>query len=161
KRIVSIDILRGIVMVIMALDHTRDYFTNFTHNPTDLEYASTAMFLTRWITHFCAPIFVFLSGTSAFLSMQKGKTTRQQAGFLLSGAIWLIILEFTIVRFGWVFNLDYTQVFVQVIWAIGWSMIFLSGLIFLPRKLILAIALGIIFLHNAFDGVHAANLGDY
>lgn len=161
KRIVSIDILRGIVMVIMALDHTRDYFTNFTHNPTDLEYASTAMFLTRWITHFCAPIFVFLSGTSAFLSMQKGKTTRQQAGFLLSRGIWLIILEFTIVRFGWVFNVDYTQVFVQVIWAIGWSMIFLSGLIFLPRKLILAIALGIIFLHNVFDGVHAANLGNY
>lgn len=161
KRIVSIDILRGIVMVIMALDHTRDYFTNFTHDPTDLEYASTFMFLTRWITHFCAPIFVFLSGTSAFLSMQKGKTIKQQAGFLLSRGIWLLILEFTIVRFGWMFNVDYSMVFVQVIWAIGWSMIFLSGLIFLPRKLVLAIALSLIFLHNAFDGVHAANLGEY
>src|SRR5690606_16146783 len=103
KRIASIDILRGIIMIIMALDHTRDYFTDFHYNPTDLQHASTAMFLTRWITHFCAPVFVFLSGTSAFLSFQKGKTKKEAALFLITRGLWLILLEFTIVRFGWQF----------------------------------------------------------
>ena len=106
KRIVSVDVLRGIVMVIMALDHTRDYFTNFKFDPTDLEHASTAMFLTRWITHFCAPVFIFLSGSSAFLSMQKGKTKREASLFLLKRGLWLVLLELTVVRFGWMFNLD-------------------------------------------------------
>lgn len=160
KRIISIDILRGIVMVIMALDHTRDFFTDFHHNPTDLQYAGTAMFLTRWITHFCAPVFVFLAGTSAFLSLGKCETKKDASRFLITRGIWLIILELTIVRFGWQFNLDYTQVFVQVIWAIGWSMIFLAGLIWLPMPVILAIGILIIAGHNLLDHIQANSFGD-
>ena len=160
KRIVSIDILRGIVMVIMALDHVRDYFSSFkAYDALDLQHASTAMFFTRWITHFCAPIFVFLSGTSAFLSIRRGKTKKEASLFLLSRGIWLIILELTIVRFGWQFNIDYSLVFVQVIWAIGWSMIFLALFIFLPLPAIATIALIIIFGHNALDGIHATQFG--
>jgi uncharacterized membrane protein len=161
KRVISIDILRGIVMVIMALDHTRDYFTDFFHNPTDLQHASTAMFLTRWITHFCAPVFVFLAGTSAFLSLSKGKSKKEAAVFLLTRGIWLIILELTIVRLGWQFNFDYSQVFVQVIWAIGWSMIFLAGLIFLPMPAILSVGLVMILGHNTLDSIRASSFGEH
>ncbi|MCD6063590.1 MAG: hypothetical protein K0R82_1501 [Flavipsychrobacter sp.] len=160
KRVISIDILRGIVMVIMALDHTRDFFTDFYHNPTDLQHASTPMFLTRWITHFCAPVFVFLAGTSAYLSLSKGKTKKEASLFLLTRGIWLLVLEMTVVRFGWMFNLDYTQVVVQVIWVIGWSMIFLAGLIWLPMPAILTVAAVIIAGHNLLDGVRASDLGE-
>ncbi|XZF16000.1 DUF1624 domain-containing protein [Chitinophagaceae bacterium MMS25-I14] len=161
KRIASIDILRGIIMIIMALDHVRDFFSGFkAYDPLDLQHASTFMFFTRWITHFCAPVFVFLAGTSAFLSMRRGKTKKESSLFLLSRGVWLILLELTIVRFGWQFNLDYHMVFVQVIWAIGWSMIFLSLLIFLPMPAIAAIALVIIFGHNALDGIRPAAMGE-
>lgn len=160
RRIASVDILRGIIMVIMALDHTRDYFTDFYNDPTDLAVASTPMFLTRWTTHFCAPVFIFLSGTSAFLSFSKGKTKKEAALFLLTRGIWLIILEFTLVKIGWQFNLDYSMMIVQVIWAIGCSMVFLSALIFLPMSVILSIGLIMIFGHNAFDNMHAAAFGD-
>ena len=159
KRIASIDILRGLVMIIMALDHTRDFFTNFQYEPTDLEHASTAMFFTRWITHFCAPVFVFLSGTSAFLSLTRGGTRKEASIKLFTRGLWLIILELTVVRLGWTFNLDYSIVVMQVIWAIGWSMIFLSVLIFLPLRLIAIIALVMIFSHNLLDGMHAAQYG--
>lgn len=138
-------------MVLMALDHTRDYFTDFYNNPTDLSVASTGMFLTRWITHFCAPVFVFLAGTSAFLSLSRKQDKKAASFFLFTRGIWLIVLELTIVRFGWVFNLDYSQTIVQVIWAIGWSMIFLAALIHLPFKAILAIGLIMIVGHNALD----------
>src|SRR4051812_45196979 len=151
KRINSIDILRGIVMVIMALDHARDYFSGFKFEPTDLQHASTVMFLTRWITHFCAPVFVFLSGTSAFLSMGKGRTTKQESWRLLTRGLWLIVLEVTVVRLGWLFDLSYSLVVFQVIWTIGVSMVVLSGLIFLPRWLILSIGLAMIFGHNLLD----------
>lgn len=150
-RVRSVDILRGIVMVLMALDHTRDYFTDFYNNPTDLSVASTGTFLTRWITHFCAPVFVFLAGTSAFLSLSKKKDKKAASFFLFTRGIWLIVLELTIVRFGWLFNLDYSQTIVQVIWAIGWSMIFLAALIHLPFKAILTIGLIMVFGHNALD----------
>lgn len=160
KRILSIDILRGAIMIIMALDHVRDFFTDFRKfDPLDLEHASTAMFFTRWITHFCAPVFVFLAGTSAFLSMQRGKTKNESSRLLFTRGIWLIILEVTIVRFGWAFNLDYHLIFLQVIWAIGWSMIFLSALIFLPRATITIIGLILIFGHNMLDGIHANTFG--
>jgi uncharacterized membrane protein len=105
-------------------------------------------------------VFIFLSGVSAYLSLSKGKTKPQAAGFLLTRGIWLLILEFTIVRFGWMFNIDYTSMVVQVIWAIGWSMIFLAGLVFLPRAVILAISLLMIFGHNALDSIHATGFGE-
>ncbi|OSZ82053.1 hypothetical protein CAP35_01930 [Chitinophagaceae bacterium IBVUCB1] len=160
KRIASIDILRGMVMVVMALDHTRDYFSNFAYNPTDLEHTNTTMFFTRWVTHFCAPIFIFLSGTSAYLSLSKGKTKKEASLFLLKRGVWLVILELTIVRFGWLFNLAITDMVAQVIWAIGWSMVCLAGLLHLPRWAILTISLLMIFGHNALDAIHADAMGD-
>ncbi len=106
KRVTSIDILRGLVMVIMALDHARDYFSNFKYDPTDLNHAGTVMFFTRWITHFCAPVFIFLAGTSTFLSMRKGKTLGEQSRHLFTRGLWLIILEITVVYFGWTSSLS-------------------------------------------------------
>lgn len=151
NRILSVDILRGIVMVIMALDHTRDYFSNFFGNPTDLTVVSSGMFLTRWITHYCAPIFIFLSGTSAYLSLAKKGDKNAASVFLLKRGLWLILLEVTLVRLGWLFNLDYSLVVFQVIWAIGWSMLFLSLLIHLPYRLLLAFSLLMIAGHNLLD----------
>ena len=109
-RVRSIDILRGIIMIVMALDHTRDYFTNFYNNPTDLSVTTTGMFMTRWVTHFCAPVFVFLAGTSVYLSLFKKESKKDAALFLLSRGFFLLLLELTIVRFGWVFDFNYAQV---------------------------------------------------
>ena len=160
KRIAAIDILRGIIMILMALDHVRDFFSNFKeYNALDLQHASAVMFLTRWITHFCAPVFIFLAGASAFLSLSRGKTKKEAFLFLISRGLWLIVLEFTIIRFGWQFNVDYSLVFVQVIWAIGWSMIVLSLLIAFPIPVIAVIALAIIFLHNTLDNIHSVAMG--
>ena len=119
KRIESIDILRGIVMVIMALDHVRDYFHIGANvdNPLNLETTTTILFFTRWITHFCAPIFVFLSGISIYLqSLRKTKT--QLSLFLIKRGVWLIVVEIVIISFGWSFNPHYNMVFLQVIWTI-------------------------------------------
>lgn len=160
SRVASIDILRGLVMILMALDHTRDYFSNFPYNPTDLGHTHTAMFFTRWITHFCAPVFVFLAGTSAFLSLQRGKSKKSMSSQLLFRGLWLIVLELTIIRWGWVFNLDYTTVFVQVIWAIGWSMICLSMLIWLPYRIIFLFSILMIGGHNMLDRMEFANNGN-
>lgn len=159
RRVQSIDILRGIVMVIMALDHTRDYFSGFKYDPLDFQHTTTALFLTRWITNFCAPVFVFLSGTSVFLSMNRGKTRKQASWLLLTRGLWLILLEVTVIRFGWFFNVDYSMLFLQVIWAIGWSMIFLSVVIHLPRSFILGIGLIMIFGHNVLDNIKPEQFG--
>lgn len=160
KRIESIDVLRGIVMVIMVLDHTRDFFSSNDFNPTDLSKASTALFLTRFITHYCAALFVFLAGTGAFLSLSRGKTKGQAAKFLISRGIWIIILELTLVNWGFAidhghfrFDPGYSFVFLQVFWVIGLSMIILAGLIYLPVRVAGAIGLILIFGHNAFDKV--------
>jgi uncharacterized membrane protein len=153
-RVISVDILRGVVMVIMALDHVRDFFTNVRFAPEDLTQTSLPLFFTRWITHFCAPSFVFLAGVGAGLSAARGRPRQALARFLLSRGAWLIIAELTVVRFGWTFNLDYsTQVWVQVIWAIGWSMIVLAGLIYLPSWLIAAFGIGMIAAHNLLDPI--------
>src|ERR1700761_4441697 len=104
KRIDSIDILRGLVMVIMALDHTRDFFTRLPYDPTDLSKASTALFLTRFITHYCAATFVFLAGTGACLSLNRGKTKAEACKFLLTRGLWLVFLELTVVYYGWGFG---------------------------------------------------------
>ncbi|MGO4293575.1 DUF1624 domain-containing protein [Chitinophaga sp. RAB17] len=158
QRINSIDTLRGIVMIIMVLDHARDYFSSINYDPLDLNKTSVLLFMTRWITHFCAPTFLFLSGTSAFLSLSK-KSHKEASLTLLKRGVWLIFMELTILNFGWQFDPGFHLIFLQVIWAIGWSMILLSGLIFLHPKYILWIGLVIIFGHNTLDQLPASSFG--
>jgi uncharacterized membrane protein len=160
-RLYSVDALRGLVMLIMALDHVRDFFHVYakSFDPLDPSKTWTALFFTRWVTHFCAPTFVFLAGTGAFLSTRRGRTKKELSRFLLTRGLWLILLELTLVRFGWFFNFDYHFLFAQVIWAIGWSMIVLAGLVHLPVRAIAAFGLVMIFLHNALDRIQAADFG--
>ncbi len=153
-RVNSIDLLRGIVMVIMMLDHTRDFlhYGVFQFDPLDLSKTTTALFLTRWITHFCAPVFVFLAGTGAFLQGSRGKSKRELSRFLVTRGLWLIVLEFTVVRLFAFFNVDPRfLLFLQVIFVIGFSMIVLAALIHLPLKVIAGFGLLMIALHNFFD----------
>jgi len=154
SRIDSIDLLRGIVMVIMMLDHTRDFVHSggLTFDPTDLTRTTVALFFTRWITHYCAPIFVFLAGTGAYLQLARGKSKRDLSKFLVSRGLWLIVLELTVVRFGVFFSLDYRFLaFLQVIWVIGVSMIVLAALIHLPLKFVAGFGIAMIALHNLLD----------
>jgi uncharacterized membrane protein len=155
NRITSIDLLRGMIMIIMALDHTRDYFhaDAFRFDPLDLQQTSVALFFTRWITHFCAPIFVLLAGTSAFISGQR-KTKKELSIFLVKRGCWLIFLELTVVNFSWFFNIHFSFILLAVIWALGVSMIFLAALIHLPRKGILIVGLLLVCAHNLLDHIH-------
>ena len=158
KRIESIDILRGIVMIIMALDHARDYihFNGLYSDPLDLATTTPFLFFTRWITHFCAPTFVFLSGLSAYLQSFR-KTKKELSVFLMKRGLWLILLEVTINTFIWSFNPFYNLVNMQVLWAIGISMIILGLLVRLPYKIILAVGLLIVFGHNLMDIPESVN----
>lgn len=155
NRITSIDFLRGTIMIIMALDHVRDYlyYGSFLFDPLDLEKTTGALFFTRWITHFCAPIFVLLAGTSAFL-MSRKKSKAELSVFLLKRGLWLVFLELVVVNFGWNFNITFPMLLFITIWALGISMIVLAALIHLPKKLILAFCIILIFGHNLFDGFH-------
>jgi uncharacterized membrane protein len=157
KRIESVDILRGIVMVIMALDHTRDFFhvTANTSDPLIIPSASPILFFTRWITHFCAPTFVFLSGLSIYLQSFR-KTKKELSVFLIKRGAWLIIAEVIILSFVFTLNPLYNIVFLEVIWAIGISMVILGLLIYLPFSVILAIGLIIVLGHNLLDIQEAA-----
>ncbi|NNE31708.1 MAG: DUF1624 domain-containing protein [Winogradskyella sp.] len=153
-RIESIDILRGLVMVIMALDHVRDYYhinAFFDNYPENLESTNFALFGTRFITHFCAPVFIFLAGTSAFLYGQK-KSKAQLSKFLITRGLWLIFVEIFINNFLWWFDISFGFTNLQVIWAIGICMIALGLLIYLPKRVILALGLFIIIGHNTLDG---------
>ena len=153
-RIKSIDILRGVVMVIMALDHVRDYFHygSFFIDPTNLQTTTPLLFFTRFITNFCAPVFVFLSGTSAFL-YGSNKSKPALFKFLFTRGIWLIFLEIVVNTFIWTFDVTYSLQIFQVIFAIGFSMICLSFLIYLPRKVILLVGIILIAGHNALDNI--------
>ncbi|GAB2558183.1 DUF1624 domain-containing protein [Spirosoma areae] len=156
-RIESIDMLRGMVMIIMAIDHTRDFFhpAAFSDDPLNLATTTPALFLTRWTTHFCAPIFVFLSGTSIYLqSLRKAKP--ELSNFLIKRGLWLIFAEFVIVNLGMTFNPFYSLQIMQIIWAIGVSMVLLGLLIQLPFRLILALGLLLVLGHNLLDSVEAA-----
>jgi uncharacterized membrane protein len=159
-RMESVDLLRGLVMVLMALDHTRDYFSNdLAFDPTDLTRTYPALFLTRWITHYCAPVFIFLAGTGAFLSAARGKTKKDLSEFLLSRGLWLVFLELTWVRFGWLFNVDYHFAMGIVIWAIGWSMVALASLVFLPLRWITIFGVLMTTSHNLLDYAEPENPG--
>ena len=160
KRIESIDLLRGTVMIIMALDHVRDYFHKdaFLYDPTDLTKTSGILFFTRFITHYCAPIFVFLAGISAYLYGSK-KTRQELSFFLFTRGIWLVFVEFFIIAFEITFNPTYPIFFLQVIWAIGLSMIVLSAMVYMNKHLILFIGILLIAGHNLLDGVHVPGTG--
>src|SRR5690349_9947475 len=154
KRIDSVDLLRGIVMVVMMLDHTRDYIHSgaLLFDPLDLSKTTVWLFLTRWITHYCAPVFVFLAGTGAYLQIARGKSKSELSRFLVTRGIWLIVLELTLVRLGMWFSLDVRMFgFLQVIWVIGVSMIVLGALVYLPVKVIGGFGVAMIALHNLFD----------
>ena len=141
-------------MVIMMLDHTLDFVHSgsLLFDPTDLSQTTTALFFTRWITHFCAPVFVFLAGTGAYLQLARGKSKRDLSKFLLTRGLWLIVLELTVVRLGVFFSLDYRFLgFLQVIWVIGVSMIVLASLIHLPLKVTAGFGIVMIALHNLLD----------
>ena len=155
-RVTSIDMLRGLVMILMALDHVRMYFGYGTWYaaPTDLATTTPLLFFTRWITHFCAPVFVFLAGTSAFLVGMRKETIKELSWFLFTRGLWLIFVEIVIVNFAWTFDITYSFIILQVIWAIGISMLVLSALVFLPIQLILVIGLILIFGHNLLDGIY-------
>jgi uncharacterized membrane protein len=158
-RLDSIDLLRGLAMIAMALDHVRDFFSNAHFESMDVEKTTVGYYLTRIVTHFCAPIFVFLAGTGAFMQLDRGKTKGALASFLVTRGLWLIFLEVTVVRFGWAFNLDYHFFALQVIWALGCSMILLAPLVYLPPRVTAAIGIAMICTHNFFDGVQAQSLG--
>src|SRR5258708_18110812 len=159
KRSNAIDFVRGLVMIIMALDHTRDliHVSSIVQSPTNLATTTPILFFTRWITHLCAPAFVFLSGTSAYLSFKKKNNPAESKRFLLSRGIWLIILEFTIINFGVWFDIHFRLLFFQVIAAIGFSFIILSLLLKKSIKVIAITGLIIIFGCNLLDYIPAGN----
>ena len=157
-RLESVDILRGVIMILMALDHTRDFFGKPGISPTDLAQTTIPLFFTRWITHFCAPVFFLMMGTGAYLSMRK-KTKRELSQFLFTRGLWLIFLELTLFRcLGLQFNFDYHATILNVLWALGWAMIVLSVLVHLPASLITAFGLVMIAGHNLLDPVRSSNV---
>ncbi|HEU0186073.1 MAG TPA: heparan-alpha-glucosaminide N-acetyltransferase domain-containing protein [Blastocatellia bacterium] len=155
-RVNSVDLLRGGVMVIMLLDHMREFVhrDELNFQATDLNRTNVLLFFTRWITHFCAPVFVFLAGTGAFLQMARGKSKPELSKFLVKRGLWLILLEFTLFRALIWFNIDFHFALqLQVIWVIGVSMVALAALIHAPLPLIAALSVAMIALHNLLDPV--------
>ena len=157
-RLVSVDVLRGLIMVIMALDHTRDFMTYQRFAPEDVAHTSGALFFTRFITHFCAPVFAFLAGTGAFLATSRGKSIPQVSRFFWTRGLWLVLLELTIVDFGWGF-VPWANA--SVIWVLGWSMVVMALIVYLPVRWIAALGLGMIATHNLLDRINPASFGKF
>jgi uncharacterized membrane protein len=155
-RLDSVDILRGLVMVVMALDHTRDFMTNVRFTPEDLSHTYGTLFFTRFITHFCAPVFSFLAGTGAFLAVSRGKSIPQISWFLLSRGLWLVFLELTVIGFAWAFV---PFAVAGVIWCLGWSMVAMSLIVRLPVRWIAVFGLGMVATHNLLDRINPASFG--
>jgi uncharacterized membrane protein len=156
-RLESIDVLRGVIMILMALDHTRDYFGIPGQNPTDLASATAGLFLTRWITFFCAPVFFLLTGTGAYLSLRR-RSRSELSRFLLTRGLWLIFLDLVLARcFVYQFNVDYRVTMLLVLWALGWAMITLSALVRLPASVVTVLGALLIAGHNTFDSVRSAS----
>ncbi|KMN05739.1 DUF1624 domain-containing protein [Pseudomonas helleri] len=158
QRLLSIDALRGLVIIFMLLDHVRETF--FLHrqvaDPMNIDVTDPALFFSRTLAHLCAPVFVLLTGLSAFLYGEKYQGTRDVSAFLFKRGLFLVVLEFTLVNFAWTFQFPPSVIYMQVIWAIGVSMIALAALVWLPRPLLLLLAVVIIAGHNLLDNVHFA-----
>ena len=157
-RIESIDLLRGIIIVIMALDHVHDFFGALDASPTNLAVTTAPLFFIRWITHFCAPVFFLLTGTSACLTLQR-MSRGELSRFLFTRGLWLIVLEVVVMRFALQFNLDYRITLLTVLWALGWAMIVLAGLIHLPIRALIALGVAMVAGHNLLDGIQASAFG--
>jgi uncharacterized membrane protein len=176
RRLDSIDLLRGLIMVIMALDHVRDYWHHDSIvsrdpawgigpiDPVNLDETNGWLFLTRWVTHYCAPTFVFLAGTGAFLYGSRGRSRVQLAWFLLSRGLWLMLADMTLSRLGWAFQLWSPDAQGNwafgggIIWVIGAAMVLLAVLVFLPTAAVAAFGVAVIAFHNLLDGKSAADL---
>ncbi len=158
-RLDSVDLLRGIIMVVMALDHVRDFFTISDFDPLDFNRTNPILFLTRWITHYCAPIFIFLAGTGAFLGASRGKSKPELSRFLWTRGLWLILLDMTVIRFSWAFNWDFHFNFMMILWPIGFAMIVLAGLVYIPAHIVGLMGVAIVALHNLCDRVQPETLG--
>ena len=159
-RIEAVDVVRGVIMILMALDHTRDYFGDAAASPTNLATASAGLFMTRWITHLCAPVFFLLTGTGASLARRR-RSTAGLSRFLVSRGLWLIFLELVVFRFVMQFNFDYHVTVLTVLWALGWAMIALAALVWLPIPIVTAFGALMIVLHNLLDGVKPNALGRF
>jgi len=156
-RIESVDLVRGIVMILMALDHVRDFLGNPGVSPTDLAATTVPLFFTRWITHFCAPAFFLLTGTGAYLSLSR-KSKPELSRFLFTRGLWLIFLELGPLRcLGLQFNFDYHVTMLIILWALGWAMIVLSALVYLPDLVVTALGAVMILTHNQFDSVQSTH----
>lgn len=162
RRIESVDLLRGIVVILMILDHTRDYVhpSGYAFNPLDPMRTTPLLYATRWITHLCAPIFVFLAGASAWFQTNAGKSLPSLSRYLFQRGCWILVLELTIVPFGWSFSLPFVW-FLQVLWAIGWSMIGLAAAIRLSRPAMVTLGLVIVAGHNLLANVQPDQLGQF
>jgi uncharacterized membrane protein len=162
RRLEAIDAVRGAVMVLMALDHVRDFIHRgaMSVSPTNLAATTPAVFLTRWVTHVCAPTFMLLAGMGAFLWLNRGRTKLQLSTFLLTRGLWLIVLELTAMRLSYNFNFSLQEpVLLLVLWALGLCMIGLALLIWLPRGVLAVLSVAAIALHNCLDGINAARFG--
>ena len=159
-RLSSLDALRGLIMIIMALDHTREFFHAgaMTFSPEDLSKTTPVLFFTRWVTHICAPVFMFTAGAAAFLWLQRGHTKAQLSSFLWKRGIWLMLLEFTAFRFAVHFSLTTGPWLLSVLWALGLSMIVLAALVHLPLRVLTVVSVATIALHNFADGWRPAGV---
>lgn len=163
-RLTAVDALRGAIMVVMALDHVRDFVHAgaMTFSPEDLAQTTPLIFFTRWVTHICAPTFAFLAGVGAFLSLQRDGSKARLSRFLLTRGLWLIVLELTVQRLALNFTASLAYpILLMVLWALGVSMIALAGLIYLPKRVLAVLCLAVIALHNTLDGVQAAAFGAF
>lgn len=157
-RLDSVDLLRGLIMIVMALDHTRDYFGDAAASPVNLATTTIPLFFTRWTTNICAPVFFLLAGTGAYFAMRR-RTPAGLSRFLVTRGLWLIVLELTVMRFIIQFNVDYRATILTVLWAFGWSMIALALIVRLPLAWVTTIGAAMVLLHNLLDRVKPSMFG--
>jgi uncharacterized membrane protein len=162
-RLASVDALRGFAMIVMALDHVRDFIHRGAmsgRSPTDLSSATPILFMTRWVTHICAPVFMFTAGIGAYFYWKNGRTRGQLSRFLITRGLWLIALEITVMRLAYNFNLDQSQpVLLLILWGLGLCMIVLAALVWVPIPMLSALSVATIVLHPLADGFDARRMG--